>query len=549
MSENRIPTPSGRRFTCPDCGGGLTFDIASGDMKCDACGKKHPVTGLPREGTGSTMAVTAFTCPQCGAELLSADTEATAFCSFCGSDVVLTGKLTDARRPDRIVPFSIDRDRVERIYRNYLKDYPLAPSDITGQETVSHFRPVYIPFWDYHVRSGGQVTALEGYKTYVSGDYRYDEQYALDVTADIDQRGILYDASTAFEDETAARLNHDIRDARPFHPAYLSGTYAQVSDVTPETYRDEAVAGAARHFMEKVKKQFGFDAVDTSSGADRDYGLPGTVVEQDMVMMPVWLLAKREGGRVMYTAVNGRSGDVVCDVPVSYKKAAGLAAAVAAVLFVLLNFFLTLRPDWLLLPAAVLALVTAALAARSDRARRRREDRVGEPVPGKPFRGPAQMYLEAWQAPAVKKKKAIADASEKRAAGCLGRIFKGIAGAVAVNIVIIFLVYLTENFSVSGELKIPRALFLIAGIALAIWDSVKHGDTDGGLIVLSGLMYGLIGLGAVLILLGITADTAYYILCVLILALTVAELTLILRRHNSFVTRPVPFFGGKEERA
>ena len=228
-----MPTPSGRRFTCPDCGSGLTFDIASGDMKCDACGKRHSVGGLPREGTGSTMAVTAFTCPQCGAELLSADTEATAFCSFCGCDVVLTGKLTDARRPDRIVPFKIDRDRVEKIYRDYLKAYPLAPSDITKEETVSRFRPVYIPFWDYHVRSGGQVTALEGYKTYVRGDYRYDEQYVLDVTADIDQRGILYDASTAFEDETAARLNHDIRDARPFHPAYLSGAYAQVSDVTP----------------------------------------------------------------------------------------------------------------------------------------------------------------------------------------------------------------------------------------------------------------------------------------------------------------------------
>ena len=46
------------------------------------------------------------------------------------------------------------------------------------QETVSRFRPVYIPFWDYHVRSSGPVTALEGFKTYTQGDYRYEEKVA-----------------------------------------------------------------------------------------------------------------------------------------------------------------------------------------------------------------------------------------------------------------------------------------------------------------------------------------------------------------------------------
>ena len=89
MSGSISSTASGRYFTCPDCGGGLTYDILSGEMKCDACGRRRRVSDLPREKAGGTMAVTAFRCPQCGAELLSADTEATAFCSFCGSDVVL----------------------------------------------------------------------------------------------------------------------------------------------------------------------------------------------------------------------------------------------------------------------------------------------------------------------------------------------------------------------------------------------------------------------------------------------------------------------------
>ncbi len=550
MSGNGLAAASGRRFTCPDCGGGLTYDILSGEMKCDACGRRRRVSDLPREKAGGTMAVTAFRCPQCGAELLSADTEATAFCSFCGSDVVLTGKLTDARRPDRIVPFKIDREKCERIYREHLDAYPLAPSDLKTQETVSRFRPVYIPFWDYHVRSSGPVTALEGFKTYTQGDYRYEEQYALDVTADIDQTGILYDASTAFEDETAARLRHDIRDAVPFHPAYLSGAYAQVSDVTPETYRDEAVASAARHFMEKVRKKMDLTSVGTTADVGRDYGLKDVSVEQDMVMMPVWLLAKREGGRVMYTAVNGRTGEVVCDVPVSLAKAAALTAALAAAIFALLSFFLTLRPDWMILPAAALALTTLILAARIDRERRRREDRAGEPVPGQAFKGPAQMYLEAWQAPALKQKKAIEAKSAGSGTGCLTAFVKGVGMITLLSLGSVLFSYLTLTVSESGgDFRGVRAAVLAAGVIAALWYNRKRGDHGRMPDKLSILICGLIGLAAVLIPAGVTEDMVYYGLCAAILGLTVAELTLILRRHNRFVTRPVPFFDGKEERA
>lgn len=54
----------------------------------------------------------------------------------------------------------------------------------------------------------------------------------------MDHSGILYDASTAFEDETARRLSFLPEQMKPFWPAYLSGMYAQVPDVDAEIYRD-----------------------------------------------------------------------------------------------------------------------------------------------------------------------------------------------------------------------------------------------------------------------------------------------------------------------
>jgi hypothetical protein len=77
-----------------------------------------------------------------------------------------------------------------------------------------------------------------------------------------------------------------------------------------------------------------------------------------MIMMPVWLLAHRQGERVIYTAVNGSNGRVVCDVPVSNGKLAAVTLALAAVLFLLLHLFLTVKPDLLMVICGVLLLIT-----------------------------------------------------------------------------------------------------------------------------------------------------------------------------------------------
>ena len=58
---------SGSRFGCPNCGGGLAYDISSGQMKCDRCGELTPLEKLPAEEETETLEVTEFHCPQCGA--------------------------------------------------------------------------------------------------------------------------------------------------------------------------------------------------------------------------------------------------------------------------------------------------------------------------------------------------------------------------------------------------------------------------------------------------------------------------------------------------
>lgn len=533
-----------RRFGCPSCGGGLKYDIASRKMRCDMCGGLTALADLPKEEKEETLEVTEYHCPQCGAAVYSTDTEVTSFCSFCGSDVVLTGKLSRTKRPARIVPFKVTREECEAAYRTHLKKYLLAPAELKKAETISHFRPVYVPFWSYGVEAEGPAR-LEGKKSYTEGKYRYDETYDLSMDAKIRQSGILYDASKTFEDETAAMLKHTVLEAEVFHPAYLSGFYAQGADVPAETYEQEAAAAAVRHFIEKVKAESNMDSVELRGHISENFGLPNARFQEELVMMPVWLLAHRQGDRVVYTAINGRTGDVVCDVPVSSGKILSVTAAIAAGIFVVLQLFLTLKPDWLMLLCAVLALIIQYQFSGAQKRLFNRRTRAFEPdFAGEPgaFAGPAQSMLQGGAGRlSVRGKK-------------YEQVFKKLSGLLIAVFGLAFYAFISQGdrisfsgLTTSGGQRTIVTVGMIAAVAVMAVHTFRRfrkessGPSWPRLVSLLACAAGLVSL-----LLGQVEDIIYYICSAAMLISSIIELLIINRAHNEYASRPVPFFGEKE---
>lgn len=248
MEENSPKILKAYVFSCPGCGSPMRYDIAARCMVCDSCGRHCLVTDFkePKQETLTNEIDTVeFVCPSCGASIHSADGAATSFCSYCGSDVVLNARMTRMRRPDAIVPFRITREECADIYRKHLSSFRFAPKELTEQEVISHFRPIYIPYWRYQFKAKGNSRG-NGERTYNEKDYRYTDSYKYDVESDITVLSVLYDASSAFEDETAQNLRFDFQkmSALKFHPAYLCGLYAESPDVSDAVYHTalEAIA-------------------------------------------------------------------------------------------------------------------------------------------------------------------------------------------------------------------------------------------------------------------------------------------------------------------
>ncbi len=356
MEENYPKILKAYVFSCPGCGSPMRYDINARCMVCDSCGTHSIVTDFedPSEGIDiKEFDTVEFVCPSCGASIHSADGAATSFCSYCGSDVVLNARMTRMRRPDTIVPFRITRDKCMEIYLTHLSSFRFAPKELSEQKITDHFRPIYIPFWRYNFTAKGKGEGT-GSRTYTEGDYRYEDSYSYDVDSEITVSSLLYDASSAFEDETAQKLRFNFSNMPPakFHPAYLCGLYAETPDVSDAIYKT-ALEAIAQEQLDK--------SLSDRTGTTGSCPLPeNRETTAELTLMPVWLLTSRRGDRVLYTAINGYDGTIVCEPPINGRSFSLVTVALFCVIFALLllaTHFIVLRPNMVLALCGILSAV------------------------------------------------------------------------------------------------------------------------------------------------------------------------------------------------
>ena len=372
-----------RRFSCQSCGGGLRYDIASGEMKCAQCGNLTPVSDLPAEEETEEIEVTDYHCPQCGAVLYSAEAEMSSYCSFCGTDVVLTGNMAKTQRPAKIVPFQITREQCEKAYRAHLRSHPLAPNELKTGKTISHFRPIYVPYWSYTLDVQGPVKIrgrTSQFKKEDKREYFIEETYNLDRNVEIHEEGIFFDASSAFEDKTAKWLQKKVHTTVPFHPAYLSGFYAHGPDEDPKTHYREITEDVAQSVLIRTWQTERMESADLITYFGSDTGLPRPQFHEELVLLPVWMLVHRQGRRIVSAAVNGQNGDMLCDMPIGIGKTAGILLGISAGLFALFQLGLKVSPDWMLMFFASLMLVIQLLFGKMQK----RFNVLEPPAKGKP---------------------------------------------------------------------------------------------------------------------------------------------------------------------
>lgn len=326
-SFNEEYRAQGTSLKCPSCGSPLMFDPTTGQFSCDVCGSAFSKEEIERKtlvlsGDEEVFdeVIKEYSCPSCGAEIVTDETTTTEFCAYCGNPVILKGRVNGELKPNLIIPFKINKDEAKKIMFKHLKRYGFVPSAFFEEANLDKIQGIYYPFWESDIDTSSSVFAeCTKTTTWRSGDKRYTKVSFYDVhrKGDIHFEDISVIAlKSADKKLVEGILPFPIKDHIKFDMAYLTGFYAKKYDLTYDDVRAE-VKGKLNDYSLTLLK-------DTIHG----YGSVKIInhhnivskINKDYTFLPVWILNYKYGGKNYTFAINGVTGKLFGDLPISKLK-------------------------------------------------------------------------------------------------------------------------------------------------------------------------------------------------------------------------------------
>ncbi len=349
-------------YKCPACSSALRF-MPAGNLHCDSCGNDYEVEAIKalyefddeggfdwgdykkdRAGAQERLNESVvYVCRSCGAAIETDRTTVATRCPYCDNEVVISDRLTNGLRPDGIIPFRYESKDLPNLIRERFKGKKLLPGNFINEHKMSQILGVYIPFWLFYVGLDGQMT-LEGTQTRAWADSKYNyvetSHYLVQMDGSMRFGGVPVDASIKMDDDLMDSIEpYDFSQMVDFDPAYLVGYVADRFDADPDASLPRATArmnkSAEQVFAQAAPRHY--DTVSIRSNQMR-------VVNPNLryVLLPVYLLNLDYGGKKYRFAVNGQTGKIVGELPVSKGKAwawrLGIAAVTAAAVTMILSF-------------------------------------------------------------------------------------------------------------------------------------------------------------------------------------------------------------------
>ena len=359
-------------YACPNCGGGLKFDIPSQQLKCDYCGTFSDPYDISKEKDAGVetdeYGVTLFTCPQCGGEVITTDESITGFCTFCGASTMLDMRMKNEKRPAKIITFKKTKEDCKAIYKKATGRAFFAPKELKDPEYLEKFRGIYIPYWVYDIEYDNEV-AFAGQKQTATMTHYITEYYKLQSALDAEYTGISYDASASFDDHISESIApFDTTNMQDFTPSFLCGFYADTADTDKNLYKDDAISAAQADLSKLILKSETFTRYNVSDISQSLMGKERINKEADdpvIGLFPVWFLSYRTPkDRVAYAVVNAESGEISADLPISVGKYTLFSLITAIPVFALLALLFTMTPKITLLITAIRASISLIAYAK-----------------------------------------------------------------------------------------------------------------------------------------------------------------------------------------
>ena len=294
---------------------------------------------------------TSFTCQNCGATTNFVASGRGVRCPFCGSEYVIA-KPNDPNtpQPEALIPFSVPDTQVQTIYRTWLGTGFFRPRDLNQLATNHKMRAVYLPMWECRGYARSDWTAMAGHNHSREEGYQ-EEENGQTVTRtrtvtdtewqpsqghhEAEYPRELVSASKGLPQESVRRLgDFDFGYLQAFDPQYLLAREAE-----------ECALQVAQQQIVKQEEDACGRLVPGDTHRDLRVATQIADLAGRLLYLPVWLASFQYQGKLYRCVVNGQTGQIGGEAPVSRARVALVIAGIAAAILVIILLFKLLGPS------------------------------------------------------------------------------------------------------------------------------------------------------------------------------------------------------------
>ena len=332
-----------KELECPCCGGTLHFDSKTQDIVCPYCDSHFSVDDLKaytddlasdkeedvswdestvQSYTNQEMkGMKIYSCESCGGEIIVDETTTSTCCPYCGNNVLVSKQMSGDLKPNLVIPFKNDKEVVLNNLKGFFKKKPLLPSSFSKDNTIQEIKPLYVPFWLFDADVDGKVRFKgEIYRRWSDANYDYKETkyYALVRGGNIAFDRVPVDGSQKMEDQLMESIEpYDCNELVEFNAGYLAGYAADRYDVDKDVTFNRATERCRQGTISALRN----DITGYSNVTYSDSNIQLSNTNCAYALYPVWILNTKWKDKNFRFAINGQTGKVAGDLPISKLKA------------------------------------------------------------------------------------------------------------------------------------------------------------------------------------------------------------------------------------
>lgn len=328
------------KFNCPACGAEAVWNADKKALVCPYCGAVSPaeikadgslvmendlmqaLQALPQDERGWAAERKTVKCQSCNAISVFDQKRVAQRCDFCGSPALIAADDIQAPiRPIGLLPFQVAEPVVREQMRDWYGSHWFAPNNLKGKALTDTLHGIYLPYWTFDAQAAAQWTAEAGYYYYTRNSKGESERHVRweYVSGSLEHffDDLLVPASEGIHEKLLGQLEPfpTVDKIMPYDPGYLSGWVV-------EQYQIDLVAAAqsSRDKMNGALRSMCSSAVpgDTQRNLNVNSEYTGQTFKH--ILLPVWLLTYNYGTRTFQVTVNGCTGKIAGEYPLSWIK-------------------------------------------------------------------------------------------------------------------------------------------------------------------------------------------------------------------------------------